>query len=430
VKVRRFLVPLLALALVPVAAAPTANGNLGLGRFIVVVEDSADATAVAGAAVERGARLNATFGSAIKGFVATLPLLDLRALRSDPRVAYVKADRPLRLLDTAAPAGTPTGVSRVGALPEKVTQKAGAARAAVAVLDTGIAPHPDLNVMGGVDCSNDLLGNLLGGGGFEDSNGHGTHVAGTVGAKADGTGVVGVAPGVPLYAVRVFSQLGAGTLSGVICGLEWVAENAAQYNIKVVNMSLGGAGVDDGACGSQSQDPFHQAVCNVVAKGVTVVVAAGNDGSELSGTVPAAYDEVLTVSALTDFDGQPGGKGVPTSCGRSEKDDTPAGFSNYALPTGPDTGHMISAPGTCITSTWLSRGYNTISGTSMASPHVAGAVARCIDAGPCAGLTPAQIITKLRRDATNRPLGTGFFGDPGAPGPGRYYGYLVNTLGY
>jgi subtilisin len=429
VKVRRFLVPLLTLALVPLAAAPTANSNLGLVRYIVVLDDSADAGAVASTAVARGARLNATFGSVLNGFVATLPLLDLRVLRSDPRVAYVKADRPVRLLDSV-PSGTPTGVSRIGALPEKVTQKAGAARAAVAVLDTGIAPHPDLNVVGGVDCSNDLLGNLLGGGGFKDSNGHGTHVAGTVGAKADGTGVVGVAPGVPLYAVRVFSQLGAGTLSGVICGLEWVAEHAAEHNIKVVNMSLGGAGTDDGACGTKSQDPFHQAVCNVVAKGVTVVVAAGNDGSELSGTVPAAYDEVLTVSALTDFDGQPGGKGVPTSCGQSEKDDTPAGFSNYALPTGPDASHMISAPGTCITSTWLSGGYNTISGTSMASPHVAGAVARCIDAGACAGLTPAQIINKLRSDATNRPLGTGFFGDPGAPIPGRYYGYLVNTLRY
>jgi subtilisin len=430
VKVRRFLVPLLSLALVPLAAAPTANGNLGLGRYIVVLDDSTDTAAVAGAAVERGARLNATFGSALNGFVATLPLLDLRALRSDPRVAYVRADRPVRLLDTSVPNGTPTGVSRIGALPEKVAQRAGAPRAGVAILDTGIAAHPDLNVVGGVDCSNDLLGNLLGGGGFKDNNGHGTHVSGTVGAKADGTGVVGVDPGVPLYAVRVFSQLGAGTLSGVICGLEWVAEHAAEHNIKVVNMSLGGSGVDDGACGTKSQDPFHQAICNVVAKGVTVVVAAGNDGAELSGTVPAAYDEVLTVSALTDFDGQPGGKGVPASCGKSEKDDTPASFSNFALSSGPDANHMISAPGTCITSTWLSGGYNTISGTSMASPHVAGAVARCIDTGPCAGLAPAQIVAKMRTDATNRPLGTGYFGDPGVPIQGRYYGYLVNTLNY
>jgi subtilisin len=425
---RKMVIPILALGVIPLTAVPSANGNLGLGRYIVVLENPADTAAVAGAAVENGARLNATFGSVLGGFVATLPLLDLGALRSDPRVAYVKPDRPVRLLDTAS--GTPTGVSRIGALPEKLVQKANTPRAAVAILDTGVAAHPELNVAGGVDCANDLLGNLLGGGGFKDSNGHGTHVAGTVAAKADGIGVVGVDPGAPLYAVRVFSQLGAGTLSGVICGLDWVAEHAAQYNIKVVNMSLGGAGTDDGACGTKSEDPFHQAICKVVATGVTVVVAAGNDGTDLSGTVPASYDEVLTVAALTDFDGQPGGMGIPASCGTKEKDDTPASFSNYALPTGPDANHMISAPGTCITSTGLNGDYATMSGTSMASPHVAGAVARCIDAGPCAGLTPAQIIARLRADAHDRPLGTGFFGDPGNPIQGRYYGYLVNALRY
>jgi subtilisin family serine protease len=423
---RRILIPLLMLGMVPLTATPSANGNLGLGRFIVVLDNPADAAAVAGAAVEHGAKVNATFGSALNGFVATLPLLNLGALRSDPRVAYVKADRPVRLL-AETPTGTPTGVSRIGALPEKVVQRANTPRAAVAILDTGAAPHPDLNVVGGVDCANDLLGNLLGGGGFKDNNGHGTHVSGTVGAKADGSGVVGVAPGAPIYAVRVFGQLGAGTMAGVICGMEWVAENAAQYNIKVVNMSLGGSGIDDGACGATSQDPFHQAICNVVAKGVTVVVAAGNDGVDLSGTVPAAYDEVLTVSAIADFDGQPGGTGAPTTCGKSEKDDTPASFSNFALVNGPDANHTISAPGTCITSTWLSGGYNTISGTSMASPHVAGAVARCIDAGPCAGLTPAQIIAKMRSDAAARPAGSGFFGDPGQPAQNRYYGYLLNA---
>jgi subtilisin len=427
---RRMVIPILALGVIPLTAVPSANGNLGLARYIVVLNNSADMGAVAGGAVEDGARLNATFGSVLSGFVATLPLLNLGALRSDPRVAYVKPDRPVRLLDTTTPGGTPTGVSRIGALPDKLVQKANTPRTAVAILDTGIAAHPDLNIAGGVDCSNDLLGNLLGGGGFKDANGHGTHVAGTVAAKADGLGVVGVDPGAPLYAVRVFSQLGAGTMSGVICGLDWVAEHAAQYNIKVVNMSLGGAGSDDGACGTKDDDPLHAAVCKVVAKGVTVVVAAGNDGADLTGTVPAAYDEVLTVAALSDFDGLPGGKGVPTSCGTKEKDDTPATFSNYALSAGPDANHMISAPGTCITSTGLNGDYAVMSGTSMASPHVTGGVARCIDAGPCAGLTPAQIIARLRADAHDRPLGSGYFGDPGDPIQGRYYGYLVNALRY
>src|SRR5207237_6506298 len=158
------------------------------------------------------------------------------SLRNDPRVAFVTADRPVHVLDNQAKStgsvdGVPTGVMRIGAAP-----LAGVAtvekKAAVAIVDTGIMPRPDLNIVGGYDCAHDLLGDLLGGGGgTKDNNGHGTHVSGIVAARDTGQGVVGVSPGTPLYAVRVFSSLGAGSLSNVICGLDWVATNAAANNI-------------------------------------------------------------------------------------------------------------------------------------------------------------------------------------------------------
>jgi subtilisin len=428
--VRRCVIALLLSSLVPLTAATTAGSSLApaTGRYIVVLKESAHPNDVAARAKGLGATVQGVFSS-LNGLLVSAPVANLKALRSDPRVAYVAADRPMHMLVEP----TPTGVTRIGAAPHLMADGSISGgpnpTAAVAVLDTGIYNHPELNVVGGVDCSNDLLGDLLGGGGFSDRNGHGTHVAGIIGAKADGQGIVGVAPGTPLYAVRVFSALGAGSLSDVVCGLDWVAANAAAKNIKVVNMSLGGSGTDDGACGTTDKDPFHAAVCRVVAAGVTVVVAAGNDHADLVGSVPAAYDEVLTVAAMADFDGLPGGL-AQTTCSTKDQDDTAADFSNFALPGSPDAAHTITAPGVCIYSTWNDGKYKSISGTSMASPHVAGVVARCIDAGPCAGLTPAQIITKLRTDAAARPGGSGFLGDDASPVPSQYYGDLVDTSTY
>jgi subtilisin family serine protease len=320
---------------------------------------------------------------------------------------------------------------RIGAAP--VANVAGPAKkAAVAIVDTGIMARPDLNVVGGFDCANDLLGDLLGGGGgTKDNIGHGTHVSGIVAAKDTGTGVVGVSPGTPLYAVRVFSSFGSGSLSNVVCGLNWVAENAKADNIKVVNMSLGGEGTDDGSCGTKDQDAFHASVCRVTAAGVTVVVAAGNSKEDLAKSVPANYDEVLAVTAMADFDGKPGGLYSGTgTCSTKGTDDVAADFSNFAVPGAPDAGHTIAAPGVCITSTWNDGKTKSISGTSMASPHVAGLVARCIDAGPCAGMSPAQIIAKLRADAAARPASEGFLGDTHKPIDGKYFGNLADDLGY
>ncbi|MDQ1499467.1 MAG: hypothetical protein QOI86_2807 [Actinomycetota bacterium] len=439
---RRWIVAVVVLSLAPVAMSlsSTAGSSGILGRYIVVLKDSANADAVAGKASTLGATVNSLFGS-INTLVVSLPLLRLGSLQRDPRVAFVTPDRPVRLLDAApladgagtrATGGVPTGVMRIGAAPA-LNVASPAKKAAVAIVDTGIMPRADLNVVGGYDCANDLLGDLLGGGGgaTKDNNGHGTHVSGIVAAKDTGQGVVGVSPGTPLYAVRVFSSFGSGSLSNVVCGLNWVAQNAAADNIKVVNMSLGGTGTDDGHCGTTDQDAFHAAVCRVTASGVTVVVAAGNDGGDLAKSVPANYDEVLAVTAMADFDGKPGGLFQGTStCSTKGTDDTAATFSDYAVPGTPDADHVIAAPGVCITSTWNDGAFKSISGTSMASPHVAGLVARCIDAGPCAGLSPAQIVAKLRADAAARPADQGFLGDTHKPVDGKYYGNLADDLGY
>ena len=131
---------------------------------------------------------------------------------------------------------------------------------------------------------------------------------------------------------------------------------------------------------------------------------------------------------MTDFNGLPGG-GVTSKCDK-DKDDTGIAWSNYALSTGPDTGHVIAAPGVCINSTWKGGGYKVMSGTSMASPHVAGAAALCIATGACAGLGPSGITAKLRSDAALRPSSYGFLDDPYRPLSGRYYGNLVYAGGY
>jgi subtilisin family serine protease len=162
-----------------------------------------------------------------------------------------------------------------------------------------------------------------------------------------------------------------------------------------------------------------------------VVVAAGNSKEDLAKAVPANYDEVLAVTAMADFDGKAGGLfSGAASCTTKDTDDVAASFSNFAVPGAPDADHVIAAPGVCIHSTWNDGKFKSISGTSMASPHVAGLVARCIDAGPCAGMAPAQIIAKLKADAAARPAEAGFLGDTRRPVDGKFYGNLANDLGY
>jgi subtilisin family serine protease len=336
------------------------------------------------------------------------------AIARDPRVASVQLDKPVSGLAQTVP----TGINRMDADISSTASGngSGGVNVPVAVIDTGIdSSHADLHVVGGKDCTIGLS--------TTDDHGHGSHVAGTIGAKDDANGVVGVAPNTPLYAVKVLSAAGTGLNSWVICGIDWVTANAASLGIKVANLSLGGAGSDDGNCGNTNADAMHKAICAAVAKGVTFVVAAGNDGVNFQATTPAAYNEVLTVTAVSDYNGQPGGGAAPTC--QSDADDSAASFSNWTTAGSADAAHTIAAPGSCIYSTTNLGGYATMSGTSMASPHVTGLVALCISSGGCAGLSPAQIISKLRADAAAQPASYGF----NAPA-GRYYGSLAWAGGY
>jgi subtilisin family serine protease len=232
----------------------------------------------------------------------------------------------------------------------------------------------------------------------------------------------------------VLNSAGSGIRSQVICGIDWVTANTAALNIKIANMSLGGSGSNDNNCGSTNRDALHKAICKSASAGVTYVVAAGNSATNLATFVPAAYPETLGVTAMSDSDGAPGGSGGAPTCRPGELDDSYATFSSYAVATS-EISHTVAGPGVCINSTWMGGGYNTISGTSMVTPHVTGTVALCIGsggtAGPCSSMAPGQIIQRIRADAqSHATVGNGFVGDPLRPVPGKYYGFLVWAGGY
>ncbi len=414
-------------------AAP-APGDIIPGQYIVVFHDwvRAPAREAQAVATQHGLDPEVIYERVLRGFAAQVPPGRLALLRRDPRVRFVAQDR---VVTTAAPAmpaqAMPTGINRIEA--DLSSTESGNGSAAVpidvAVLDTGIQRnHPDLNVAGGHNCTSRSKG------AWDDGHGHGTHVAGIIGARDNNFGVVGIVPGARLWAVKVLNNQGFGSLSSLVCGLDWADARSPFYggNIRVANMSLGGIGSDDGSCGILNFDPLHLAICITVEDGVTIVAAGGNDEADLAGFVPAAYDEVLAATAVADYNGQPGGTAIATC--RPDVDDTAADFSNFAVDIA-DQNHTIAAPGVCIASTWRGGGYNVLSGTSMAAPHVTGTVALCIYAAlpspnNCANMTPAQIIARLRSNAAARPAPYGFAGDPNSPNGTRYYGYLVYTGGY
>jgi subtilisin family serine protease len=325
------------------------------GQWIVQLRDGEDASAVAADhAAHDDADVTQVYDTAVVGYSAGMSDQDAARVADDPRVESVIRDRMVHATDDILP----TGIPRSDAVDMATAVGGGGdVDADVAVVDTGIDLNygAELNTRSGKNCISSSKAP-------QDGDGHGTHVAGTIGARDNGSGVVGVAPGVRLWAVKVLDDSGNGTWSQVICGLDWVQQNA--NTIDVANMSLGGPG-GDSSCGGN--DPLHNAICGVVNAGVPVVVAAGNESDNASHHVPAAYDQVVTVSALADFDGKPGGLGNATC--RTDQDDTLADFSNY----GPDVD--IIAPGVCILSTWKGGGTKTLSGTSMATPHVTGAFA-------------------------------------------------------
>jgi len=358
-------VNLLAAILVLLLASTVTATPPDRGSWIVVFHGNVgNPGAVANEMAQRaGGQVGFVYEHALKGFSIELPAAAAAGLRNDPRVAFVEVDLPMQI--TAQE--TPTGIQRMFAANNTNLKFNGIDERVdvdVAVLDTGIdLQHPDLNVAGGIDCTLKKGGGPFAnyycgaGNGGDDDHYHGTHVAGTIGALDNGMGVVGVAPGARLWAVKVLNSQGSGYTSGIVAGIDWVV---GQGNIEVINMSLGGEG---------KSTAYETAINNAVSKGVVVVVAAGNSNADANNYSPAFVPSAITVSALADFNGQPGGGAAPTC--RPDVDDTLADFSNWGSAVD------IAAPGVCILSTYpIEQGnYATISGTSMAAPHVAGAAA-------------------------------------------------------
>ncbi|RAS59015.1 subtilase family protein [Lentzea atacamensis] len=392
---RRLTVKALFAAVLLAAAVPAAPAvaDARTSGYIVLLKDGVSVPSVTNLA---GITVENLYQSAVRGYSARMTAATAARLARDSRVALVQPDG----VASIAAQTVPTGIDRVDAELSPTARINGTderVNVDVAVIDTGVdLDHPDLNVntAGAKNCST--------GRSADDGNGHGTHVAGTIGALDNSAGVVGVAPGARIWPVRVLNNQGSGSFSAIICGIDYVTAHADE--IEVANMSLGGSG-SDSACGS-NRDAMREAICRSVSAGVTYVVAAGNSAANSATFVPATYEEVITVSALADFNGQPGG-GAASTC-RADADDTFADFSNY----GADVD--IIAPGVCILSTWKGGGYNTISGTSMASPHVAGAAALYKATHPSA--SPAAVKTALRsagtsnwntstdKDSTHEPL--------------------------
>jgi subtilisin len=428
------------------AVAPPSSSDAGEiipNHYIVVLDEGAAAPAAVASdlAEETGLETTHVYESALDGFSAEIPAARVSEVRSNPQVQFVARDRVIE----AAEQKSPTGIRRVDADESSTEAGNGSGRvnADIAILDSGIyKQHRDLNISGGRNC----VGNQ-GKGAWSDGYGHGTHVAGTAAAKDNSIGVVGVEPRARLWAVRVLNNRGTGSFASAICGIDWVTrkntDGDAANNIEVANMSLGATvpGSDAGDCGwigDGASARMHQAICNSVAAGVFYAVAAGNGRVDFGTEVPAAFDQVLTVTAMADFNGEPG-SGAPPTC-RTDVDDTFANFSNFTTVGSSDEGHTIAAPGVCIRSTWNNGKYRKSSGTSMASPHVAGTAALCIANGACPDtdndgkVEPSEVMNKLRSDAAARPASYGFVGDPNDPvvrrGITLYYGYLEYAGGY
>ncbi len=313
-------------------AAPPTDPADPARDYIVVLHDTTDAGQVAD---EHGRRHRAAvrhvYGNGLKGYAARVPASRVAALRADPRVAYVEPDGVV----TATAQSLPWGVNRIDA--DVSSTRAGDGWGGVTgvnvyVIDSGIAAQPDLNVVGHA--------NWTGDGRNTDCNGHGTHVAGTVGARDNASSVVGVAPGMALTGLKVLGCDGSGSTSGVIAAVNWVTANARKP--AVANLSLGGPA-------SQALD---DAVRKSAASGVVYTVAAGNEGVNACNSSPAragagTNNGIVTVAATDSSNREPS-------------------FSNYGSCVD------IWAPGVSILSTWSNGGTAWSSGTSMASPHVGG----------------------------------------------------------
>ena len=355
--------------------------------YIVVFRNNVNASSYTSTLEGRyGFSSRRTYTSAVRGFSATISSQVAAQLRNDPNVLLVEQDSIMHAIDQI-----PTGLERIQA-DKNTTADIGSGHSVngdVAIIDTGVdTSNSDLNVVGGfaqyyaqAPCSGYRC--RFGGGSYScaagttnynDQYGHGTHVAGTIAAKDNGAGVVGIAPGARIWSVRVLGSDGSGCTSDVIAGVDWVDQNHS--TIDVANMSLGGG----------NSPALCDAIDKAVSDGVVFAVAAGNSGVDAGSSSPANCGSAITVAAVADYNGQPGGGASPT-CANYGPDDSLASFSNYGLVVD------IASPGVCILSTVpLCGGGVTIcsstreallSGTSMATPHVAGAaLLDIVDKGP------------------------------------------------
>lgn len=345
----------------------TSNPDAIPGQYIVVLSEGAQTDAAlsaqnAGNLIQslnldpQGVSMKHLYGQAIKGFAAQLSTQNLNTLRSDPRVKYIEQDGIMRA--DATQTGATWGIDRIDQrnlpLDGSYTYSTTASNVTAYIIDTGIrVTHSEFGgraVWGS---------NQSGDGQDTDCNGHGTHVAGTVGGST-----YGVAKGVKLVAVKVLACDGTGTNSGVIAGINWAASNKS--GPAVANMSLGGGA-------SQAVD---DAVSGAVSKGLVMAVAAGNDGLNACNYSPARAASAITVGSTTSTDAR-------------------SSFSNYGSCLD------IFAPGSSITSSWNTSdsATKTISGTSMATPHVTGAAALILSVNT--SYTPAQVASALTSNATS-----------------------------
>ncbi|GAB2974904.1 S8 family peptidase [Amycolatopsis acidiphila] len=324
-----------------------------------------------------GAQVQHTFDAALHGFSVHADEQEAKRLAADGNVAYVVQNHVFHVSDTQQ--NPPSwGLDRIDQqdlpLDSSYSYSTTASNVTAYVIDTGVrATHETFGgrVSGGYDfIDNDTDPT--------DENGHGTHVAGTIGGSE-----YGVAKGVKIVPVRVLDADGSGTTEQVVAGINWVAEHASGPS--VANMSLGGG----------ADDALDQAVEGAIAKGVTFAVAAGNDGADASGSSPARVAGAITVAA-------------------SDRTDKQASFSNY--------GSIVDlyAPGVNITSSWGTgdTATNTISGTSMATPHVTGAAALYLADHPDA--SPADVSAALTSAAASGKISNATAGTPNK---------LLNTAG-
>lgn len=356
-----------------------ADQGRGLGRYIVVFDTGVTDAAKDALTRKFGGTLDRPIALLGNANVVILPPQAAAALLSTGLVERLEEDVIFQICvkpqPTSPPAETlPWGVERINA--DDVWPNSRGQGVKVAVIDTGIdIDHPDLaaNIAGGENFV--VIRGKINPAKYDDDNGHGTHVAGTIAGIDDEVGVVGVAPKASLYAVKVLNKSGSGYVSDIVLGIEWAIANG----MDVINMSLGS---------SYDVDSLRQACDAAYAAGIVVVAAAGNSGDTTSDNdviYPARYNSVIAVAATDSAD-----------------------LRAYWSSDGPEV--EMAAPGAAIFSTYMGGGYSTLSGTSMATPHVAGTVALILETGD---FSPAQVRAAL--------IGTAI--DLGASGRDNYYGY-------